>query len=537
MSDLQQELKNVANDSKAWPYLEAKNLIKRLDKLGSDKSKPVVFQTGYGPSGLPHIGTFGEVARTTMVRHAFELLTGRPTRLICFSDDMDGFRKVPTNLPNQDMLATQLGLPLTQVKDPFGTNKSFAEHNNQRLQEFLDSFGFDYEFMSATQCYKSGMMDKTLLLMLAKFDDIMAIILPTLGEERRATYSPFLPICPRTGIVLQVPVVEKDLAKGTITYKDPETAELITLPVTGGACKMQWKADWAMRWAALGVDYEMAGKDLSESVILSSRIVRALGKTPPVGFSYELFLDEEGKKISKSKGNGLTMEDWLRYATPESLSYYMFQSPRKAKRLFFDVIPKAVDEYITFLDKYDAQEPKDKLSNAAYHVHNGNLPKENMPISFALLLNLVSVANVDDKATLWGFIRNYVKPIDGVEANAETYPLLDRLISYALTYYEDFVKPTKKFRTPTDQERTALEDLAKRLEKMPEDLSPSDIMTEVFAIGKEHNFENLRDWFKALYEILLGQSQGPRFGGFAALYGIKATKTLIEKALSGADMS
>ena len=537
MSDLQQELKNVANDSKAWPYLEAKNLIKRLDKLGSDKSKPVVFQTGYGPSGLPHIGTFGEVARTTMVRHAFELLTGRPTRLICFSDDMDGFRKVPTNLPNQDMLATQLGLPLTQVKDPFGTNKSFAEHNNQRLQEFLDSFGFDYEFMSATECYKSGMMDKTLLLMLEKFDDIMAIILPTLGEERRATYSPFLPICPRTGIVLQVPVVEKDLAKGTITYKDEETGELITVPVTGGACKMQWKADWAMRWAALGIDYEMAGKDLSESVILSSRIVRALGITPPVGFSYELFLDEEGRKISKSKGNGLTMEEWLRYATPESLSYYMFQSPRKAKRLFFDVIPKAVDEYITFLDKYDDQTPKEKLSNAAYHVHNGNLPKENMPISFALLLNLVSVANVDDKATLWGFIRNYVKPIDGVEANAEAYPLLDRLISYALTYYEDFVKPNKKFRAPTDQERAALEELAKRLGNMPEDLSPSDIMTEVFAVGKEHEFENLRDWFKALYEILLGQSQGPRFGGFAALYGIKATKTLIEKALSGADMS
>ncbi|MCJ8323584.1 MAG: lysine--tRNA ligase [Rhizobiales bacterium] len=542
MSDLQQQLKLAAQDSKAWPYLEAKALIKRLDraektKSDDDKSKPVVFQTGYGPSGLPHIGTFGEVARTTMVRHAFELLTGRKTRLICFSDDMDGFRKVPTNLPNQDMLATQLGLPLSQVKDPFGTNKSFAEHNNQRLQEFLDSFGFDYEFMSATDCYKSGMMDDTLLLMLEKFDDIMAIILPTLGAERQATYSPFLPICPRTGIVLQVPVVARDLAQGTISYNDPETAELITLPVTGGHCKMQWKADWAMRWAALGVDYEMAGKDLSESVILSSRIVRVLGVTPPVGFSYELFLDEDGKKISKSKGNGLTMEEWLRYATPESLSYYMYQSPRKAKRLFFDVIPKAVDDYITFLGKYDEQSPKEKISNAAYHVHNGNLPHENMPISFALLLNLVSVANVDDKATLWGFIRNYVKPIDGVAANADAYPLLDRLISYALTYYEDFVKPTKQFRSPTEQERAALEDLAGRMGKMADDLSPSDIMTEVFAVGKEHGFENLRDWFKALYEILLGQSQGPRFGGFAALYGIKATKSLIEKALSGASMS
>ncbi|NRA87286.1 MAG: lysine--tRNA ligase [Rhizobiales bacterium] len=532
MSDLVQALKKVAGDSKAWPFLEAKTLIKRLDKIGSDESKPVVFQTGYGPSGLPHIGTFGEVARTTMVRHAFELLTGRKTRLLCFSDDLDGFRKVPRNLPEQEMLATQLGLPLTKVKDPFGTHPSFGEHNNQRLKDFLDSFGFDYEFLSATESYKSGMMDATQLLMLEKFDDIMKIILPTLGEARQATYSPFLPISPRTGMVLQVPIIERDVKAGTITYKDEETAELITLPVTGGHCKMQWKADWAMRWAALGVDYEMAGKDLSESVILSSRIVRALGKTPPVGFSYELFLDEEGKKISKSKGNGLTMEDWLRYATPESLSYYMYQSPRKAKKLHFDVIPKAVDEYFTFLEKYKNQEPKDKLSNAAFHVHNGVMPEENMPLSFALLLNLVSAANVDNKPALWGFIGNYLEG-----ASAEKYPTLDGLLGYALTYYEDFVKPTKKFRAPTEQERIALIDLAERLGKMDEDLSPSDIMTEVFSVGKDHKFENLRDWFKALYEILLGQSQGPRFGGFAKLYGIKATQALIEKALSGADMS
>ncbi len=537
MSDLVQELKNVAQNSKAWPYLEAKTLIKRLDKLdankpNADKDKPIVFQTGYGPSGLPHIGTFGEVARTTMVRHAFELLTGRKTRLICFSDDMDGFRKVPTNLPNQEMLATQLGLPLTQVRDPFGTNKSFAAHNNQRLQEFLDSFGFDYEFVSATDCYKSGALDATQLLMLEKFDDIMDIILPTLGEERRATYSPFLPICPRTGIVLQVPIIERNVEAGTISYKDQETSEIVTVSVTGGHCKMQWKADWAMRWVALGVDYEMAGKDLSESVILSSRICRALGVTPPVGFSYELFLDEEGKKISKSKGNGLTMEDWLRYATPESLSYYMYQSPRKAKKLHFDVIPKAVDEYFTFLEKYDGQEAKDKISNAAYHIHNGNMPEEEIPISFALLLNLVSAANVDNKPALWGFIGNYID-----DASPQKYPTLDKLLGYALAYYEDFVKPTKKFRSPTDQERKALEALALRLGNMPEDLPASDIMTEVFAVGKEHEFENLRDWFKALYEILLGQSQGPRFGGFARLYGIKATKALIEKALSGADMS
>ncbi len=531
MSNTIQELKNISENSKAWPFLEAKNLLKRLNKINSDETRPVVFQTGYGPSGLPHIGTFGEVARTTMVQHAFELLTGRPTRLICFSDDLDGFRKVPLNLPNQDMLATQLGLPLSKVKDPFGTHNSFAEHNNQRLQDFLDSFGFDYEFISATQAYKSGDMDKTQLLMLEKFDDIMDIILPTLGEQRRATYSPFLPICPRTGIVLQVPILERDLSKGTITYKDIETGELVEVSVTGGHCKMQWKADWAMRWVALGVDYEMAGKDLSESVILSSRICRALGKTPPVGFSYELFLDEEGKKISKSIGNGVTMEQWLRYATPESLSYYMYQSPRKAKKLHFDVIPKAVDEYFTFLEKYETQEPKDKLSNPVHHVHNGVLPKEEIPISFALLLNLVSAANVDNKAALWGFIGNYVD-----DASPEKYPTLDRLLDYALRYYEDFVKPTKKFRQPTEQERKALEDLAVRLGNMPEDLSPSDIMTQVFAVGKENEFENLRDWFKALYEILLGQSQGPRFGGFAKLYGIKATKNLIEKALSGADM-
>ena len=520
------EIIQLALDSNAWPFKEAKNLLKRLEKSGNDKGY-VLFETGYGPSGLPHIGTFGEVARTTMVRQAFQLLSDMPTKLIAFSDDMDGFRKVPSNLPNQDMLAKHLGLPLTKVPDPFGTHESFAHHNNARLCAFLDDFGFDYEFKSATEAYVSGEMDATLLRMLGAYDKIMKVILPTLGAERQATYSPFLPICPRTGIVLQVPIVERDLAAGTVTYIDEETGKSVEVPVTGGACKMQWKADWAMRWVGLGVDYEMAGKDLMESVKLSGAITRILGATPPEGFSYELFLDENGEKISKSKGNGLTMEDWLKYGTPESLSLYMFQSPRKAKKLFFEVIPKTVDEYITHLAKYSGLEGKQKYASPVWHVHNGNPPEQTVPVTFALLLNLVSASNADDKETLWGYISNYAEG-----TTPEDFPLLDQLVGYALVYYENFVKPHKNYRTPTEQEVVALEGLIGELDKLEDHLPAPEYQNVVFAVGNAQGYENLRDWFGALYEILLGQKQGPRMGSFIALYGRQKTIDLIRKTLS-----
>ncbi len=517
----------AANDSKAWTFDEARSLIKRLDKM---KTKPdeVIFETGYGPSGLPHIGTFGEVARTTMVRHAFNVLTNNEykTRLICFSDDMDGFRKVPTNVPNQEMLQQYIGKPLTSVPDPFGSNLSFGETNNAKLQAFLDEFGFEYEFFSATECYKSGRFDKTLLKMLEVYDDVMKIILPTLGEERQKTYSPFLPVCPNTGNVLQVPMIARDVDAGTVTYLDPETGEEMVTPVTGGHVKCQWKADWAMRWAALGVDYEMAGKDLIDSVRLSSRICKALGGVAPTGISYELFLDENGGKISKSKGNGITIEEWLKYASPESLSLFMYQKPKTAKKLFFDVIPKNVDEYLTFLTKFDGMELKDQLTNPVWHIHSGKPVAVELPISFNLLLNLVSASNAEEKEVLWGFIKRYAP-----DATPENQPVIDKLVGYAIAYFNDFVKPTKKFRAPTDQERAAMQSLYEKLAEVPEGTSGQDIQSVVFSVGKEHEFENLRDWFKALYEVLLGQSQGPRFGSFIELYGVNETREMISQAL------
>jgi lysyl-tRNA synthetase class 1 len=520
------ELVTAAMAAKAWPFEEARKLTLRVKKPDWHGGA-VVFETGYGPSGMPHIGTFGEVARTSMVRHAFEVMTGAKTRLICFSDDMDALRKVPDNVPNKDMLAAHLGKPLSRVPDPFSNEyPSFAAHNNSRLMRFLDAFGFDYEFLSATECYASGMMDATLLKMLAAYDKVMNIILPTLGPDRRATYSPFLPISERTGEVLQVPMIARDVEAGTVTYIDPETDEKIETPVTRGRVKCQWKADWAMRWVALGVDYEMAGKDLIDSVTLSSKICRALGGTPPEGFNYELFLDERGEKISKSKGNGLSMEDWLTYAPPESLSLFMYQKPRTAKRLYFDVIPKTVDEYYAFLSAYAGESLEARLTNPAWHIHGGSPPTGEMPVSFNLLLNLVSASNAEDKAVLWGFIRRYAPGV-----SPETHPDLDKLVGHAIAYFHDFVKPAKTFRAPTDQERAAIAQLYQRLGELPAGASGEDIQAVVYEVGKAHQFEPLRAWFQALYEVLLGQTQGPRFGSFVELYGIAETRELIARHL------
>ena len=512
--------------SRAWPFEEARRVLKRVEQNPPEKGH-VLFQTGYGPSGLPHIGTFGEVARTTMVRHAFEQLSDIPTRLIAFSDDMDGLRKVPGNLPNREMLEEDLHLPLSRVRDPFGTHESFAAHNNARLCAFLDQFGFDYEFASATEYYTSGRFDEMLLTALERFDRIMEIMLPTLGPERRKTYSPFLPISPKTGHVLQVPTLERNVEKGTIVYQEPD-GEKVEIPVTGGHVKMQWKPDWALRWAALGVDYEMSGKDLIDSVTVSSKICRVLGKAPPVSLSYELFNDEHGQKISKSKGNGLTMEEWLRYAPPESLSYFMYQKPKTAKRLYFDVIPKAMDEYHQQLRAYPDQDLKARLSNPVWHIHNGNPPESRMVVPFAMLLNLASVSGAHDKETLWGFLRRYAP-----EASPETHPDLDKATEYAVRYYEDFVKPRKTYRLPDEKERAAMEDLLARLRAWEGEAEPEALQSMVFAVGKAHGFEPLREWFRALYEVLLGASQGPRFGGFIALYGVEETIRLIERALKG----
>lgn len=518
------DFNDLAKGAKAWPFKEAQKLLKRLEK-NPPKKGFALFETGYGSSGLPHIGTFGEVARTTMVKKAFEQISDIPTKLYCFADDMDGLRKVPENIPNRDMVAEHLGKPVTQVPDPFGEEASFGDYNNVRMREFLDAFGFEYEFFSSTECYGSGRFDDALVRVLEVYDKILGVILPTLGEERRQTYSPFLPICPKTGVVLQVPLKAHDATAGTITFDDSEGEEQ-TVSVKGGTCKLQWKVDWAMRWYALNVDYEMSGKDLYESVKLSNIICRIMGQQPPEGFIYELFLDEKGEKISKSKGNGLTLEEWLRYASTESLSLYMFQTPTRAKRLFFDVIPKAVDEYYTWAAKYPEQEPAQQLENPLFHIHGGDVPTIEMPITFGLLLNLVNTAQTDDKALLWDFISRY-QPGSG----PETHPELDRLLDFAVAYYKDFVAPTKNMRVPTDEERKALLDLAAGLEDIAKDAPSDEFQTLIFDIGKRYEYENLRDWFKAIYEILFGQSQGPRMGTFIKVYGRDEMIALIKKAV------
>lgn len=517
---------NAALAGKAWPFVEAAKLVERYRKAPPAKGY-VLFETGYGPSGLPHIGTFGEVARTSMVRHAFRQMSDVPTRLFCVSDDMDGLRKVPENLPNQKLLEENLGKPLTSVPDPFGTHESYGHHMNARLRAFLDTFGFEYEFKSATELYKNGDYDAALLNALKHYDSIMKIMLPTLGAERQQTYSPFLPISPKTGQVLYVPMKTVNAEKGTVTFVD-EDGEEIELPVTGGHCKLQWKPDFGMRWAALAVDFEMYGKDHLVNGKVYSAICRALGGIPPEQFNYELFLDEKGEKISKSKGNGISIEQWLTYAPTESLSLYMFQTPQRAKRLYFDVIPKAVDEYLTFLAKYPAQTEAERIENPVWHIHNGHPPVPESDLSFSLLLNLASVCNPEDKSVLWGFISKYAP--DATPANS---PLLDRLAGYAVKYYHDFVKPQKKFRAATEKEQAALTELKCSLEGMIPGLSHEDIQTEIYRIGRDHGFDPMKDWFSCLYEVLLGSAQGPRMGSFIALYGASETAALIEGALAG----
>jgi lysyl-tRNA synthetase class 1 len=543
-------LLEAAAQSNAWPFEEARKLVKRVERTGQ---KEVLFETGYGPSGLPHIGTFGEVARTTMVRRAFETLTGGAirTKLLAFSDDMDGLRKVPDNIPNKGLVGAHLGKPLTQVPDPFGTHDSFGAHNNARLRAFLDQFGFEYEFASSTAYYKSGRFDAALLHMLRHYDAVMKIMLPTFREERAATYSPFLPIHPETGIVMQVPLEGIDPAAGAISWRDPQSGELITTPVTGGHCKLQWKPDWAMRWYALKVDYEMAGKDLIDSVKLSGNIVRALGGVAPEGFNYELFLDEKGQKISKSKGNGLTIEDWLTYASPESLSLFMFQKPGAAKRLYFDVIPRTVDEYLTFLDAYPRQDGKNGVGNPVWHIHSGQPPAPEtlshggdkpVAISFVMLLNLAAVANSEDPAVLWGFLRRYAPGV-----SPQTHPRLDRLVGYAVRYFRDFVLPAKTYRAADAVERDALEKLSAMLASLPEGASAEDIQTALYDVARPiPRYQDFtakgasperpgvsNEFFNMLYQVLLGENRGPRFGSFVALYGVEETRALIADALAG----
>ncbi|MCY4238105.1 MAG: lysine--tRNA ligase [Rhodospirillaceae bacterium] len=542
---------DIAENAKAWPFKEARELSKRLNGKVPDKGY-VLFETGYGPSGLPHIGTFGEVVRTTMVRRAFEALTDMPTKLVAFSDDMDGLRKVPDNVPNKARLAPYAeekdvegrvirhGSPLAFTPDPFGSGTSFAAANNSKLCAFLDQFSFDYDFVSATETYRSGCFNEAIFRVLENYEEVRNIVLPELGETRRKSYSPLFPVisaydtaigAERRQVIHNAIVIDARPEDGSAVFQTVDddgtpVGEPFEHSVVDGGCKMQWRVDWALRWTALDVDYEMSGKDLIDSVRLGGRICRVIGGKPPVGFTYELFLDDKGEKISKSKGNGLAVEEWLKYAPQESLALFMYQQPKRAKRLFFDVIPKATDEYITFLGKFAGEDSEEHAENPVWHVHEGSPPHQSSPLSFSLLLNLACVVNAEDKEVMWGFISRYA-----TDATPETHPLLDRLSGYAVAYYQDFVKPKKSYRAPTDKERAALEDLAGVLALLSPNTPAADIQMEIYEVGKRHQFQNLRDWFRALYEILLGQSQGPRMGSFIALYGIAEFVSLLQQVL------
>ena len=512
--------KENLDKTSAWPFVEAKKMLRERKSYIEKKGK-ITLQTGYGPSGLPHIGTFGEVARTSMIVNALKHLTDLPTEIITFSDDMDGLRKIPDNVPQKDLLQKNLHKPLTQVPDPFGKFKSFGEHNNEMLKNFLDSFNFEYNFKSSTTLYKSGFFNLSLQSILENYDGIMNIIIPTLGKERQKTYSPFLPICPDTGRVLEIPVKEIISEKSKIVFDN--LGKDLEISILDGNCKLQWKVDWAMRWYALDVDFEMYGKDLIESAILSTKIIKLIGKTNPSGFSYELFLDEKGEKISKSKGNGITIDQWLEYASPESLSLYMYQNPKRAKKLYKEIVPKAVDEYLDLIQKAKSQDELKLLMNPVWHVHNSEIPRENMIMTFSMLLNLVETSNADNKDLLWKFVKKYKTDI-----SQKDHPIFDKLVGYAIKYFNDVIKKAKKYKKPNNDEKMALEALIKTLDKCNDKMTPEDIQTLIYSTGKENGYsENLRDWFKLIYQVVFGDENGPRMGFFISFFGVQETKDLI----------
>ena len=509
----------------AWPFVEAKKILRERKKFIENKGT-IILQTGYGPSGLPHIGTFGEVARTSMLVNALNELTDIPKEIITFSDDMDGLRKVPENIPNQDKLTQNLHKPLTDIPDPFGKFNSFGEHNNEMLISFLNKFNFKYTFKSSTKLYQSGYFNETLKLILENYQGIMDIILPTLGKERQKTYSPFLPICPETGVVLEIPIIEIIKEKSIIVFDN--NGKKLEKSILDGNCKLQWKVDWAMRWHALDVDFEMYGKDLIESAILSTKIIKLLGKTNPSGFAYELFLDEKGEKISKSKGNGITINEWLEYASPESLSLFMYQNPQRAKKLYKAIVPKAVDEYLDFIEKGKTQNELQLLMNPVWHVHNGKMPKEDVIMSFSMLLNLAETSNADNKELLWKFVKKHK-----INIYEDQHPIFDKLASYAIKYFNDVIKQTKKYKKPNQGEKIALQALIKALDDCNDQMQPEEIQSKIYTVGKENGYkDNLRDWFKLVYEVVFGDENGPRMGFFISFFGVNETKKLIQDKIN-----
>ncbi len=509
----------------AWPFVEAKKILRERKNNINQKGK-IILQTGYGPSGLPHIGTFGEVARTSMVVNALNYLTDFPKEIITFSDDMDGLRKVPDNVPNPKVLNENLHKPLTTIPDPFNKFNSFGEHNNEMLKKFLNKFNFKYNFKSSTELYKSGFFNESLKLILKNYKEIMEIIIPTLGKERQKTYSPFLPVCPDTGVVLEIPIIEIDEKNSKIIFDNK--GKKLEKSILNGSCKLQWKVDWAMRWYALDVDFEMYGKDLIESAVLSSKIIKLLGKSNPSGFAYELFLDEKGEKISKSKGNGITIDDWLKYASPESLSLFMYQNPKRAKKLYREIVPKAVDEYLEFIEKGKTHNELQILLNPVWHVHNGVMPKEDTIMTFSMLLNLVEASNSNSRELLWKFVKKHKSNI-----SEKNHPIFDQLIGYAIKYFNDVIKQNKKYKKPDEKEKEALIALIEVLDECNDNMQPEDIQTKIYTVGKENGYkDNLREWFKLIYEVIFGDANGPRMGFFISFFGVNETKQLIKDKIN-----
>ena len=518
---------------KSWPFKEAERIIKARER--TQANGPALFQTGFGPSGLPHIGTFAEVARTTWVRRAFEYLSGEETRLYAFCDDQDGLRKVPDNLPNQEMLQANLGKPLCDIPDPYGCCESFSHHMIGNLERFLDTFEFDYTLKRSSDAYRSGEFNNGLAILLDKVEDVLDIILPTMKEENRAAWSPFFPRCETCGRVNTTRVTAYNKSEKTIDYTcDIDLGNVAgcghagTSSVLGGASKMGWKIDWALRWYCYGVDYEMYGKDLIPSAELSAKIVRLMGGRPPQGLFYELFLDEMGEKISKSKGNGVSIEQWLEYAPIDSLAHFIFREPRQAKKLFFNMIPKTMDEYLDHLRKYPSVADEKKPDTPLWHIHNRGrqVPSYNSSINFSTVNNLVSALGNPTRDLLISYLARY-------DEKSTTYPdVIDGLIEKGLKFYEDHILPTKQYRTPTATERPLFEQLAETLKSLGiEEKTEKELQGLVFDIARDNDTDP-KTFFAAIYQVLLGQERGPRFGTFAKLVGIERVLSLIEEHAS-----
>ena len=516
------------NPYRSWPFKEAEKLCKRFQH---PPESPVRFETGFGPSGLPHIGTFAENARTTWVRHAFEFLTGWPTQLIAFSDDMDGLRKVPLNMPRQDMLANHLGKPLCHIPDPFETSDSYSGTMNTKLRSFLDGYQFDYTFQGSYEAYQRGDFNEGLEIILRNVDAVKSIILPTMSAEKGRDWSPFFPICGKCGKINSTRVTGYDVANNAVGYvcdRQEDRAKGCgyqgTASIFNGHVKVGWKVDWALRWYAYDIAYEMYGKDLIESAKLSGRITRLMGKQPPTGLFCELFLDEDGRKISKSVGKGLTIDSWTMYAPLESLLYYIFQNPKQAKRLFWGIVPKSVDDYLLGLNNYHSLDAQKKPDSPLWHLFNkgAGVPEFKTSINFSLVNNLVSAVGADDRELILEYLKRYDP---GIEAHRA---VIEDLVNKAMNYYRDFIVPHKRYRMPTTQEKKMLMRLRDELAAYEGD-DEKEIQTLPFAVAREYS-EPPNNFFKLFYEVVFGQERGPRFGTFVRLVGKEKAISLLDEA-------